>query len=69
MKTVTVSAKALSHLLDALTGPGHHIRELQMTRGPLVGDNNPINILIKEWNENVERFNAEQKPNPTEKTP
>jgi hypothetical protein len=60
METVTVSAKALSQLLDALSGPPHHIRELQMTRGPLVGDDNPINILIAEWNQNVEAYNAKQ---------
>lgn len=57
METVTVNAKALSALLDALNGPSHYIRELQATRGPLVGDNNPINVLIDDWNRNVESFN------------
>jgi hypothetical protein len=60
MDKVTVSAEALSDLLDALNGPSHHIRELQATRGPLVGDKNPINILVEEWNKNVEAYNSKQ---------
>jgi hypothetical protein len=45
---VTVSAKALRQVLQALVGPGHYIRELQVTRGPLF--NNPIDTLIEEYN-------------------
>lgn len=54
MKTVSVSAPALRELLEALSGPGHLIRELQMLRGPLVGKDNPINILVAEFNASVE---------------
>jgi hypothetical protein len=50
MKTVTVSSDALRKVLDALNSPGHYIRELQATRGPLVGDDNPINVLCTEFN-------------------
>jgi hypothetical protein len=35
METITVNALALRQLLVALSGPGHYIRELQATRGPL----------------------------------
>jgi hypothetical protein len=51
MKTVTVNADALKQLLLAVVGPAHHIRELQATRhlGDL-GDPNPIDLLIAEYN-------------------
>jgi len=58
MDKVTVSAEALRQVLQALNGPGHYIRELQVTRGPLVGDDNPINILVAEYNAAVEAHNA-----------
>lgn len=57
MKTVTVNAKALREVLQALTGPGYLIRELQAIRGgPAVGllDNNPIDELIRQYNEQLE---------------
>lgn len=47
---ITVSADALQAVLKALVGPGHLVRELQATRGPLTGELNPINILIDEFN-------------------
>lgn len=47
-KMVQVSAEALFSILNALNGPGHHIRELQATRSPLF--DNPIDKLIKEYN-------------------
>lgn len=47
---ISVSALALRELLYALNGPSHLLRELQALRGPLVGDTNPINILLKEYN-------------------
>ena len=57
MKEVIVDADALKKVLGALNGPGHLIRELQATRGPLVGDNNPINILIENYNSAVNQHN------------
>lgn len=53
MKSVTVSSEALCRVLSALVGPPHLIRELQATRGPLVGEGNPINLLIDEFNAQV----------------
>lgn len=50
MKTVSVSAAALFDVLTALNGPAHHILELQVTRGLLVGGDNPINTLFREFN-------------------
>lgn len=52
IRTVTVSAKPLREILEALTGPPHRIRELQFTRDvdTLVGKRNPINQLIDEYN-------------------
>jgi hypothetical protein len=58
MKKVTVNAKALGEILSALVGPGHLMREIQATRGPLVGKDNPINILVAEYNAAVEKFNS-----------
>ena len=57
MKTVTVSADALRQLLQAVNGPAHYIRELQVTRG--IDENNPINVLISEYNAAVEVHNEE----------
>ena len=48
MNKVTVSANALRQVLNALNGPGHLIREIQVTRG-LPGDSNPINTLMSEF--------------------
>jgi hypothetical protein len=61
MDTVTVSAAALRQVLNALNGPSHYIHELQVTRGPLIGDKNPINILCDEYNAAVEAYNESQK--------
>lgn len=47
MDKLTVSADALRQVLQALNGPGHYIRELQVTRGPLF--DNPIDTLIAEY--------------------
>lgn len=51
---ITVDGKALRQVLEALIGPGHFIRELQALRSPeeLFPDN-PINVLIKEYNQQV----------------
>jgi hypothetical protein len=59
MKTITVNAEALGQLLQAIVGPPHLMRELQVTRGPLVGKDNPINILVAEYNAAAEKFNSE----------
>lgn len=45
-KMISVDADALRQLLDALSGPGHHIRELQATRN---FPPNPINTLIDQY--------------------
>ncbi len=51
MEKRAVSKDAIRRVLEALNGPDHLIRELQPTRGPLVGDDNPINILVDEYNQ------------------
>lgn len=48
-KQITVDAESLHMVLRALNGPGHCIRELQATRGPLF--DNPIDKLITQYNE------------------
>jgi hypothetical protein len=48
---VSVDAKALRQLLEAVTGPGHHIRELQATRSlHALGYPNPIDTLLDSFN-------------------
>jgi cyanate lyase len=57
---VAVSADALKTVLEALNGPDHLIRELQATRNldGLAGEPNPINLLITQYNEQVEAYNV-----------
>ncbi len=55
METVTVNADALRQVLKALIGPGHLIRELQVTRGGLF--ENPIDKLVAEFNAQVQTAN------------
>ena len=61
METVTVNAKALRRLLSALLGPPHYISELQATRddGSGLFDDNPIDILCKEYNAAVDAFHEQ----------
>jgi len=50
-KYYVVDADALHHLLNAISGPGHHIRELQVTRNlPLLPGQspNPIDVIEKQ---------------------
>lgn len=48
---VTVDAKALRQVLQALIGPPHHVRELQATRTPeSLFPENPINVLVDQYN-------------------
>lgn len=54
---ISVDALALREVLVALNGPGHHIRELQATRGPLFPDN-AITVLTDSFNAAVK----EQEP-------
>lgn len=63
METVTVNAKALRRLLSALIGPPHYIHELQATRDNGMGlfDDNPIDILCKEYIAAVDAFNEQHK--------
>jgi hypothetical protein len=53
---VTVDANALRQVLQALTGPAHLIREIQMTRSiaSLTGDD-PIGRLVDDYNEDARR--------------
>lgn len=56
MEQVTVNKYALHQVLDALTGAGHLIRELQATirlSGADIGYINPITTLIKQYNDQV----------------
>ena len=50
---VSVSATALSQVLIALTGSGHLIREMQVTMDPELFEDNPITILINDYNKAV----------------
>ena len=61
METVTVNAKALRRLLSTLMGPPHYIRELQATRDNGIGlfDDNPIDILCKEYIAAVDAFHEQ----------
>lgn len=60
---VNVDAAALRQVLEALTGPAHHIRELQMTRSvaALSGDD-PIQTLIDDFNAGIKTLNATETP-------
>lgn len=59
---VSVDADALGQVLRALNGPGHYIRELQVTRDldnkGLSLERNPINLLIEQYNEFVNKTNG-----------
>lgn len=59
---VSVDADALGQVLRALNGPGHYIRELQVTRDldnkGLSLERNPINLLIEQYNEFVNKTNS-----------
>ena len=58
MKTVTVDAKALRELLNALNGPAHFLGELQVTRSlHKLGHPNPIETLVEEFNAQVQAHN------------
>ena len=47
---ILVDKEALSRILNALLGPAHYIRELQVTRTPtILFPNNPINILVDDY--------------------
>lgn len=60
--TITVDAAALREVLQALIGPGHHIRELQATRSlHKLGHPNAIETLVEQYNEWVSRA-KEEKP-------
>lgn len=52
-RIIKVSESALQQLLSALCGPPHLVHELIATMDLPLGmsDDNPINILIKQFNE------------------
>ncbi len=52
---IEVSADALRQVLQALIGPAHYIRELQVTMG-LPGSTNPIETLLAEFNAAVAKI-------------
>lgn len=57
---ISVDAEALRQLLQALSGPPHYIREIQVTRnidGLLGEKKNPLNILVDEYNEWAKKTN------------
>jgi hypothetical protein len=56
---VSVDAAALRTILQALNGPAHHIREIQMTRSiaALTGDD-PIGVLIEDFNRAIAGVNT-----------
>ena len=56
---IEVSANALHKVLGALIGQSHYIRELQVTRN-LPNNENPINILIDEYNAAIEKIQKER---------
>lgn len=66
---ISVTAEALREVLVALNGPGHLIRELQATRNidDLLGKKNPIDLLLEEFNSEVNRINTENGDVDTEK--
>jgi len=55
---IEVSASALRELLAAVTGPSHHIRELQVTMNMPFGEPNCIEILVKEFNDYANQENS-----------
>jgi hypothetical protein len=59
MEKVYVDADALRSVLQALNGPGHLIRELQVIRS--LGDS-PIDLLIKQFNEQMSSAEDPDKP-------
>ena len=67
MKKIEVSIDPLRRILEALNGPAHLIRELQVTRGPLVGDDNPINLLVDEFNQEIKLINESYKEQENDK--
>jgi hypothetical protein len=53
---IIVDAVALRQVLEAITGPSHHIRELQATRSlHALGHPNPIDTLIDSFNAAIAR--------------
>jgi hypothetical protein len=59
METITVNAKALKEVLQALNGTAHHIRELQAIRN-LPGYDCPIKKLTDEYNAAIEINQAQE---------
>ena len=59
METVTVNATALRQVLQALTGPTHLIRELQVIRGLPLSENDPVKTLMDDYNRAVRAFNTQ----------
>lgn len=63
MTDTPVNTEALRQVLQALSGPGHYIRELQATRSiaSLTGSPSPIDVLIEDYKRSL----APVKPEPT----
>ena len=60
--TELVDAIAMSNARASMRkpiNPKNKPTELQATRVPLVGKDNPINILIAEYNASIEKHNSE----------
>lgn len=50
---VAVDSAALRQILVALTGPSHLVMELKVTMNSIVSSNNPITVLIDQFNAQV----------------
>lgn len=63
--SVVVNSIALRQILMALNGPGHLIRELQYTRNvsKLLGEINPIDRIVNDFNNYVNKKNDNQADN------
>jgi hypothetical protein len=62
METVTVNADALHQLLKAVLGPSHLMGELRvcydLSAKGLTENDDPISVLIGDYNAAVETYNA-----------
>ncbi len=56
-ETVVLSADNVRHLLQALLGAPHEIRELQVLAKSSLPGSNPIRVLVEQYNEQAVAFN------------
>ena len=58
---ISVSKEALRQVLNAFQGPSHHVMELWAINTPYI--DNPVSILIKEFNEEMKALETPPAPN------